>query len=377
MTTEICRKLGIKYPIFAFSHCRDVVAAVSNAGGIGVYGGALNTPEQIEIDLRWIESQVGDNPWGLDLMLPSKFVDLSEEEMQAHIPPAHRTFLDGMMARYGVPELGPEAGAQHGLLGEAKFTPGQNAEIIELMFRFSPRIFVSALGTPPADLVARCHARGMLVGALAGKARHALRHKDAGLDFVVAASYEAGGHTGEIGSMVLIPEVVDAVAPLPVLAAGGIGRGRQVAAALALGAQGVWCGSVWLTTTESDVLPLVKEKLLAAGSDDTARTKFFTGKPARFLRSDWVAEWEAETAPPPLQTPLQTALIGGYIERISASAASGKADLASGAGRLISSPVGQIVGTMNASVSARETLRAMVEEMAQATLQLNEVFETD
>lgn len=377
MTTELCRTLDIKYPIFAFSHCRDVVAAVTNAGGMGVYGGALNTPEQIEIDIRWIEQQVEGRPYGIDLMLPSKFVDLSDEEMQAHIPAAHRSFLDGMMQRFDVPTLDENSGEQHGLLGDAKFTPEQNAAIIELMFTYSPRVFVSALGTPPPEIVERCHAKGMLVGALAGKARHALRHKQAGLDFVVAASYEAGGHTGEIGSIVLIPEVVDAVAPMPVLAAGGIGRGRQVAAALALGAQGAWCGSVWLTSTESDVLPVVKQKLLAAGSDDTARTKFFTGKPARFLRSEWVDEWERDDAPAPLPTPLQTALIADYIERISASAASGKVDPTTGAGRLISSPVGQIVGTMNASLSAREIVREMVEEMAAATMRLNALFEAE
>ena len=375
MATEICKTLGIKYPIFAFSHCRDVVAAVTNAGGIGVYGGALNTPEQIEIDIQWIERQVEGRPYGIDLMLPSKFVDLSQEEMQAHIPEAHRKFLDGMMERFDVPQLDANAGEQHGLLGDAKFTPEQNAAILALVFKYSPKVFVSALGTPPPDVVARCHAKGMLVGALAGKAKHAVKHKEAGLDFVVAASYEAGGHTGEIGSIVLIPEIVDAVAPMPVLAAGGIGRGRQVAAALALGAQGAWCGSVWLTSTESDVLPVVKEKLLAAQSDDTARSKFFTGKPARFLRSEWVDEWEREDAPPPLPTPLQTALIGDYIERISASAASGKVGATTGAGRLISSPVGQIVGAMNVSLSAREIVRDMVEEMATATANLNMVFE--
>lgn len=375
MTTEICRKLGIKYPIFAFSHCRDVVAAVTNAGGIGIYGGALNTPEQVEIDLQWIEQQVDGRPYGIDLLLPMSYVDVSEEEKQARLPQDHRRFLDGMMERFEIPPLNANAGDMHGLLGDTKFTPEQNAAILDLVFKYNPAVFVSALGTPPAEVIEKGHARGMLIGALAGKAKHALRHKQAGLDFVVAASYEAGGHTGEIGSMVLIPEVVDAVAPLPVLAAGGIGRGRQLAAALALGAQGAWCGSVWLASTESDLLPLVKEKLIAAGSDDTVRTKCFTGKPARFLRTAWVDEWEAENAPSPLPAPLQTALIGDYIKRISASAASGSTDAATGAGRLISSPVGQIVGVMNASISAREIVRGMVEEMAESAMQLASIFE--
>ncbi|MBX3452919.1 nitronate monooxygenase family protein [Ferrovibrio sp.] len=375
MTTAICRQLGIKYPIFAFSHCRDVVAAVSNAGGIGVYGGALNTPEQVEIDLRWIERQVGDKPYGIDLLLPMSYVEVSEEEKQARIPAEHRRFLDGMMQRFGVPPLDPNADQLHGLLGDTKFTPEQNAAILELVFKYNPKVFVSALGTPPAQLIEKAHARGMLIGALAGKAKHAIRHKQAGVDFVVAASYEAGGHTGEIGSMVLVPEVADAVAPLPVLAAGGIGRGRQVAAALALGAQGVWCGSVWLTSTESDLLPVMKQKLLEAGSDETVRAKCFTGKYARFLRTAWSDEWDRPEAPAPLPAPLQTALIADYIERIAASAASGKVDGSTGAGALITSPVGQIVGAMNVSLSAREIVREMMEEMTEATMRLTEVFE--
>ena len=191
MTTPICQQLGIKYPIFAFSHCRDVVAAVTNAGGIGIYGGALNTPEQVEIDIQWIERQVAGRPYGIDLLLPMSYVEVSEEEKQARIPEGHRRFLDGMMQRFGVPPLDPNAGELHGLLGDTKFTPEQNAAILELVFKYKPKVFVSALGTPPAELIRKGHERGMLIGALAGKAKHAQRHKQAGVDFVVAASYEA------------------------------------------------------------------------------------------------------------------------------------------------------------------------------------------
>lgn len=377
MLTPICKQLGLGFPIFAFSHCRDVVVAVSKAGGIGIYGGALSSAEQVEIDIRWIEEQLKDLPYGVDLMLPKKYIETKESEIQAHLPEQHRRFLDGIMERYGVPELSSEGGDVGGLLGDAKFTPEQNAAILNVIFKYNPKIFVSALGTPPADVIERCHAKGMLVGALAGKAKHAINHKKAGVDVIIAASIEAGGHTGELGSMVLIPEVVDAVAPTPVLAAGGIGRGRQMVAAMALGAQGVWCGSVWLTSTESDVLPLVKEKLLAAESDQTSRSRCFTGKHARFLKTAWTDEWDNPESPDPLHVPMHTALIGDSIKRISAAVASGKTDAEHGAGALISTPVGQIVGHMNCEVSSREIVREMVEEFAGTVMNLSTLFDEE
>jgi NAD(P)H-dependent flavin oxidoreductase YrpB (nitropropane dioxygenase family) len=375
MPTEICRRLGLQFPIFAFSHCRDVVVAVSKAGGIGVYGGALHSPEQVEIDLSWIERQLGGAPYGVDLLLAQKYVSVSDEDIAKQIPEGHRTFLDGVMERYQVPQTSARTDDVSGLLGATKFTPEQNAAVLAVVFAHNPRIFVSALGTPSSDIIERAHAKGMLVGALAGNAKHALRHKAAGLDFVVASAYEAGGHTGEIGSMVLIPDVVDAVEPMPVLAAGGIGRGRQMAAALALGAQGVWCGSIWLTSAESDVLPLVKEKLIAADATQSVRTRCFTGKPARFLKSAWSEEWEKPDAPSPLPAPLQTALISTYMQRISAAAASGKVTASDGSGQLISAPVGQIVGSMTSSLSSRDIVRNLVEEMAETVAKLGTLLE--
>lgn len=377
MPAQLRKQLGIDFPIFAFSHCRDVVVAVSKAGGIGIYGGALSCAEQVDIDIKWMEEQLNGRPYGVDLMLPKKYIDAKDSKIQARVPGRHRSFLKDMMERYGVPEVGSDAGDLAGLLGDAKFTPEQNAEILDVMFKYNPRIFVSALGTPPAEVIERCHAKGMLVGALAGKARHAISHKNAGVDVIVAASIEAGGHTGEIGSMVLIPEVVDAVAPTPVLAAGGIGRGRQMAAAMALGAQGVWCGSVWLTSTESDVLPLVKAKLLAADSGQTSRTRCFTGKYARFLKTAWTDEWDNPQSPDPLQVPMHTALIADSIKRISAAVASGKTDAEHGAGALISTPVGQIVGCMNSETASREIVRAMVEEFAESVMNLSALFDEE
>src|SRR5213079_3521519 len=154
------------------------------------------------------------------------------------------------------------------------------------------------------------------VAALAGKPQHAERSLARGVDLIVAQGTEAGGHTGEISTMVLVPEVVDAVSPTPVLAAGGIGNGRQIAASLALGAQGVWCGSVWLTTEEAETHPIVKEKFLAASSSDTVRSRASTGKPARQLRTAWTEAWDSPDNPDPLPMPLHGMLIADAQRRM-------------------------------------------------------------
>jgi NAD(P)H-dependent flavin oxidoreductase YrpB (nitropropane dioxygenase family) len=207
-------------------------------------------------------------------------------------------------------------------------------------------------------MVELAHDNDTLVAALVGRREHAERQKAAGVDVVVAQGYEAGGHVGEIGTMVLVPEIVDAVAPLPVLAAGGIASGRQIAAALALGAQGVWTGSVWLTTAEAETHPVVKEKFLHATSSDTVRSRASTGKPARQLRSAWTDEWEDPSNPDPLGMPLHGALIGEAQQRIRRSAYTP----GSGAEKLINYFVGQVVGSLNEIKPARRVLMEMVEE---------------
>ncbi len=369
---ELFRQLGVQVPIFAFSHCRDVVVAVSKAGGFGVYGAGLHSDQQIEEDLRWIEAQLGDRPYGIDLLMPSRYHGsevggLSPEQAKATIPAEYLGFLDDMMQRYRVPALeGWDEEAHLENLGGQRYTAKQIEGILRLAFSYRPRLLVGALGTPAPEVVTAAHERGMAVGALAGKAAHAVRHAAAGVDVIIAQSYEAGGHTGDIGGMVLIPEVVDAVSPRPVLAAGGIGRGRQMAAALALGAKGVWCGSVWLTTVESECSPLMRQKLIAARTEDTVKTRSFTGKPARYLRSAWVDEWERDDAPPLLPNPLHTVAIGKYVERIDRAAATGKFSASDGPGRLVSKPVGQIVGSLNAETSCRHVVTRMLEECVEA-----------
>jgi NAD(P)H-dependent flavin oxidoreductase YrpB (nitropropane dioxygenase family) len=197
----------------------------------------------------------------------------------------------------------------------------------------------------------------MLVAALAGKAAHARSHVAAGVDIVVAQGYEAGGHTGEIATMVLVPEVVDAVgADVPVLAAGGIGSGRQIAAALALGAAGAWMGSAWLVTSEYaslSPLPAVRDALLAATSSDTVRSRVYSGKPARLLKNRWTEAWTEEGAPEPLPMPLQNLLVSDAHQRL----------MRSGDPDVVPMPVGQIIGRMNEVRPVADVMRGLVTEL--------------
>lgn len=363
---EMFKALGAHVPIFAFSHCRDVIVEVSKAGGLGIYGASLHPDDQIREDLQWIERQLDGLPYGVDLMMPAKYEGSgsggpSKAELQQSIPSAYTAFLDGMMDHYNVPLHPGWDNPEHErhAYGQ-RYTAKESAEILRAAFDFNPRILVSALGTPSAEVITEAHARSMLVGALAGKVSHALKHKAAGVDFVVAQSYEAGGHTGDIGGMVLTPLVVDAIAPTPVLAAGGIATGRQMAAALALGASGVWCGTVWLTTRESECSPIMREKLVAATTDDTLRTRCFTGKPARFYRSAWVDEWERPDAPALLPNPFHTAATDRYIERIDIAAARPSTTLDSGVGQLVSKPAGQVVALITSETSCRQVMADMI-----------------
>ncbi len=366
MKNSVTEMFGIDLPIFAFTHCRDVVVAVSKAGGLGVLGAVAHSQAQLEIDLTWIEEELQGRPYGIDLIVPARYAGsdeggLSMADVSAMIPGEHREFLERMMERYGVPPL-PEDDPR-GQFRRSSDTPApmslaQAGVQIDIALAHEPVLVVNALGPPPPEMIDKVHAAGRKVGALAGKPQHAERHVNAGVDLIIAQGAEAGGHTGEIGTMVLVPEVVDAVAPVPVLGAGGIGRGRQMAAAMALGAQGVWCGSVWLTTEEAETHPVVKEKMLSATSSDTIRSRSRTGKPARQLKSAWTEEWENPDNPDPLGMPLQLLLIDEAVARINRAAH--RPD--SGAQKLANYFVGQIVGDMNRTKPAAQVVYDMVEE---------------
>jgi len=365
MRTEICSTFGIEFPLFAFSHCRDVVAAVTNAGGLGVLGAVAFSPERLEEELRWIDDHVGGRPYGVDVLVPGKIAKEAQApgDLLAAIPEQHREFVAGIFERYGVPipDL-TSRGAGHRGAGR-QVTKDGATELIDVALNHPIRLIASALGPPPPVMVERARAAGVPVAALVGTVEHARRQVEAGADLIVAQGSEAGGHTGEISTMVLVPEVVDAVAPLPVLAAGGIANGRQMAAAMALGAQGVWCGSVWLTTEEAETLPAVKAKMLAATSADTVRSRSRTGKPARQLRSAWTEEWdESPDSPGPLPMPLQMIVAEGAMAPIGKAAENGN----EGARLLANYFVGQVVGQLNTVKPARQVVYDMVEEFAGA-----------
>lgn len=376
MRTRVADMLGVEFPIIAFSHCRDVVAAVSKAGGFGVLGAVAHTPELLDTELTWIKEQVGGRPFGVDLLLPPKFVGAEEggidsAKVRALLPPEHQEFLDDLLARYGIPVPSDEERLPIG--AGLNVSPKGYEPLLDVAFSHPIRLIASALGPPPLDVVERAHANGVLVAALAGTARHALRHKEAGVDLIVAQGTEAGGHTGEVATMVLVPEVVDAVAPVPVVAAGGIARGRQVAAAFALGAEGVWCGSVWLATEEAETPAVVKEKFLTASSSDTVRSRSLTGKPARMLRTAWTDEWDRKDTPDPLGMPLQTALIGDPQFRIHQAANNPDAK----ARELATYFVGQVVGSLDKVRPARAVVLEMVEEFIDVVQGMADVVQTE
>ncbi len=366
--------LGIEFPILAFSHCRDVVAAVSKAGGMGVLGAVAHSPESLETDLDWIEDEVGDRPYGVDVIIPASLASgtggadggYTLDDVRQLIPATHVEFVDDILARYDVAPLPDDDTSDSltsfGSLGDVTpFSADAAGAQLEIALAHRSAFVANALGPPPQHMIDAAKDAGKLVGALAGRAVHAERHQNAGVDIIIAQGYEAGGHTGEIGSMVLIPEIVDAV-DMPVLGAGGIGRGRQMAAAMALGAEGVWCGSVWLTTAEAETHPVVKDKMLSATSSDTMRSRSLTGKPARMLKSAWTEEWQRADTPDPLPMPLQPVLTRTAQRRIERAAHTA----GSGAEKLANYFVGQIVGTMNHSKSSAQVVYEMVEEFIES-----------
>jgi len=365
MRTRVSEQFGIEFPIFAFSHCRDVVAAVSRAGGFGVLGALAFTPEQLEIELRWIDDHVDGKPYGVDVVMPASYEGAGlagggdlEAQLEEMVPEEHRRFVEETLDRLGVPPLPSGVGQPQHLLG---WTDATARPQVAVALSHPISLLANALGPPPEDVVDEAHAHGVKVAALASSAHHARKQVEVGVDIVVAQGTEAGGHTGEIASLVLWPEVVDAIAPAPVLAAGGIGRGSQIAAALALGAEGVWTGSVWLTVAESDLLPLTIENLLEATSRDTVRSRAMTGKPARQLRTPWTEAWDAPDSPGALPMPLQFMLTAEAQARISRAQKK----------ELMGFPVGQIVGQMNEVKPVRDVIYEMVEEYLETTERLS------
>jgi NAD(P)H-dependent flavin oxidoreductase YrpB (nitropropane dioxygenase family) len=365
MKTRICEQFTIDVPIFGFSHCRDVVAAISAAGGMGVLGAATFSPDKLEIELRWLEERLQGKPYGVNLLMADSRTEGTIEDLEPMIPKAHREFVAQLNRKFAIPALRDDAPDSGGIYQnmELRGTHGLARQQLEVVWRHRPRLLVSALGAAPADVVEQARRHGMKIGGMTGSARHAKKHIAAGADLVIAAGNEGAGHNSDVATMVLVPEVVDAAGNVPVLAAGGIGNGRQIAAALALGAEGVWLGSIWLPTVESDLEEECIQQLLSAGSHDTIRTKSWSGKPTRFLRNPWIEAWEGQDAPEPLPTPLQRILNAASHQRIVAARMTD----------LKSVPVGQVVGQLSQRQRVRDVMVNLQQEYIDAMTRLNSI----
>jgi NAD(P)H-dependent flavin oxidoreductase YrpB (nitropropane dioxygenase family) len=370
MYTKICEDLGIEMPVFAFSHCRDVVVEVSKAGGLGVLGAGFMDADQLREELNWIDGHIGDKPYGVDVVIPQNYVgkgedELTEEQLEAKlwdmVPQGHLVFADKLLDEHGVPKWPEEVRPK--ILGWTLQTVMPCIE--EALTRPNCKLIANALGTPPDNVIKMVKDSGRLIGALCGKKKQALQHKEAGLDFVVAQGTEGGGHTGEIGSMVLWPDIIDAVEPLPVLAAGGIGNGRQMLAAMSMGAAGVWTGSLWLTVEEAHAQPAQKQSLLDAGVDDTVRTKAWTGKGARVLRNDWTDAWDDSDNPDPLEMPLHGLVTADAMRRTEQYAGAGETQ------KVAMNICGQVIGQINEVESCRGVVYRLINEYLEALDKVN------
>jgi NAD(P)H-dependent flavin oxidoreductase YrpB (nitropropane dioxygenase family) len=355
MPTAVTEMFGIDVPIFAFSHCRDVVVEATRAGGMGVLGASWMTPEELEAALKWIDDRVDGKPYGVDVVFPGTFAALEgERDPDRILPREQRDFVRSLVDQARIPPLPPDQAKafvrEHA--NKMNMTPRDSERSLQVALRHPVKFIVGALGVPPKHVIDDLHARGIKVGALIGSVRHAMKQCAAGVDVLIAQGSEAGGHVGRVSSLVLWPQVVDAVAPVPVLAAGGIGRGRQFAAAMALGVAGIWCGSIWLGSRESELTPEMKERLFQASSEDAVVSRALSGKPCRLLRSQYTEAWDGPSAPKTLTFPLQSILSGEPLRR------------AERARRLDywTYAVGQIVGDMKEEATVRQIFADLLNE---------------
>ena len=364
MRTPICAMLGVDFPLLAFSHCRDVVAAVSRAGGFGVLGATGHTLESLETELAWIDAHVDGKPYGLDVLIPENLATggakgINRASLADKIPAEHRTFVGELAERhhFTMPEERPDSDAP------APFDPNLALAMLDVAFRHPIKLIANALGVPPQAMIDMGRTRGVPVAALVGAKEHALRQVAAGVDILVVQGGEAGGHCGEVSTMVLVPEVIRAVGPdVAVLAAGGIMTGAQMAGAMAMGAHGVWTGSVWLATPESECSDVFRDKMVAATSRDTVRSRSRTGKPSRQLKSAWTDAWEASDTPDPLPMPYQSLISEPAIRACERAAEKGDP----AAREMVTYFVGQGVGLVDQVRPAGQVVQDFKMEFAEA-----------
>jgi NAD(P)H-dependent flavin oxidoreductase YrpB (nitropropane dioxygenase family) len=380
MKTPLCEMLGIDFPLVAFSHCRDVVASVSRAGGFGVLGATAFTPDQLELELKWIDEHIDGKPYGIDVLIPENLSiknekDVTTRSLAERVPQQHKDFVRDLLARHevevsqaGEPGRGERPGAGFSLQEELAL------KLLEASFRHPIKLIANALGVPPQSMLDLGHRHGVPVAALVGAKEHAVRQVQAGVDIIVAEGWEAGGHCGEVSTLVLVPEVLRAIKPIrnvPVLAAGGIMTGRQMAACMAMGAAGVWTGSVWLATTESEASEIFREKMIAARSRDTVRSKCRTGKYSRQLRSAWTEAWDRPDSPGALPMPFQSLLSEPALRTAQRAAEQGNEK----ARELVTYFVGQGVGLVDSVKSSRTVVREFMEEFAEALGEMQTLVE--
>jgi NAD(P)H-dependent flavin oxidoreductase YrpB (nitropropane dioxygenase family) len=376
MKSPICEMLGIEFPLFAFSHCRDVVAAVSRAGGFGVLGATGHSPESIHAELKWIEDHAGGKPFGIDILVPENMATAGERNvtynsLKTRIPDEHRQFAKDLLAGAGVELQEVQASDDR----PQPFDPETALRTLEAAFEHPIKLIANALGVPPPEMIEMGKAHGVPVAALVGAKEHAIRQVSAGVDILVAQGTEAGGHCGEVTTMVLIPEVLKAIKPIrevPVLAAGGIMTGAQMAACMAMGAAGVWTGSVWLATTESETSEIFREKMIEASSRDAVRVKTRTGKPARQLRSAWTEAWDrSPNSPGPLPMPLMSLVSESALRSVNKAAEAGNPK----AREMVTYFVGQGVGLVDSVKSATQVVQEFKEEFLEAVEHMNGLLE--
>ncbi len=350
--TKICDTFGAEFPIFAFTHCKDVAAAVTNAGGVGVLGELAREPDQIVKDIQWMRDRVGSKPFGIDLVFPASVPAgmPSLGDLAAQIPQSHLDFIESIFTEYKIPKPRGNVNAAGTAMGGLYSQETARKQLDAVLSERVP-FLASGLGNP-AFVIEAAHARGIKVGGLIGRVRQARREIEAGVDVVIAQGYDAGGHTGDIGTFTLVPRVVQIAGDTPVLLAGGVGTGGHLAAALCLGAQGVWTGSIWLASRESDMSMMMKERLVEATEEDTIRSRALTGKPARQLRNRYNALWEDPKNPDPLPMPLQGILTAGL------QAAIRENEMVEWMG----TPLGQMVGNISAIKPCSEIVLDLVGE---------------
>ena len=376
MKSPICEMLGAEFPLVAFSHCKDVVVAVSKAGGVGVLGAVGMSPETLEQELNWIDERIDGKPYGVDVLIPNKMLGKGEEfnaqKLVDMIPQEYRDFRTDVLKNHDIdaPEL-RESEGDISASGFAQNTADQGAKaLLDVAFSHPIKLIANALGVPPDWMVKMGKDNDVKVAALLGTKEHAIAQVKAGVDILVVSGTEAGGHCGSVSTMVLVPEVHRAIQPygdVPILAAGGIVTGEQMAASMVMGASGVWTASVWLTTAEAETHPIVKEKMLQASSSDTVRSRSRTGKHSRQLKSSWTDAWESESAPEPLPMPLQPMVAEPALAKVNQLAEGGH----DGAVNLATYWVGQGVGLMTESLSAG----TVVQEFKQDFINAYERFE--